>query len=76
MLNSADFLEQLLKLAKEVLRAEKEVPPEEDEDRGKATGKFFFPRLEIPPGRPYYWHSLVMSANKSAGACRSQVGGC
>ena len=37
ILNSVEFLKQLLQLAKEVLQAEKEVPPEEDEDRGKAA---------------------------------------
>ncbi len=37
VLNSVEFLKQLLELAKEVLQAEKEEPPEEDEDRGKAA---------------------------------------
>ena len=37
VLNSVEFLKQLLQLAKEVLQAEKEIPPEEDEDRGKAA---------------------------------------
>jgi type I restriction enzyme R subunit len=37
VLNSVEFLKQLLEIAKEVLQAEKEVPPEEDEDRGKAA---------------------------------------
>jgi type I restriction enzyme R subunit len=37
VLNSVEFLKQLLQLAKEVLQAEKDVPPEEDEDRGKAA---------------------------------------
>jgi len=37
LLNSVEFLKQLLQLAKEVLQAEKEIPPEEDEDRGKAA---------------------------------------
>jgi type I restriction enzyme R subunit len=37
VLNSVEFLKQLLQLAKEVLQAEKEVPPEEDEDLGKAA---------------------------------------
>ncbi len=37
VLNSVAFLKQLLQLAKEVLQAEREVPPEEDEDRGKAA---------------------------------------
>ncbi|MBW6167622.1 HsdR family type I site-specific deoxyribonuclease [Pseudomonas aeruginosa] len=37
VLNSVEFLKQLLQLAKEVLQAEKEAPPEEDEDRGKAA---------------------------------------
>jgi type I site-specific restriction-modification system R (restriction) subunit len=36
-INSVDFLKQLLEIAKETLKAEKEVPPEEDEDRGKAA---------------------------------------
>jgi type I restriction enzyme, R subunit len=34
-INSVEFLKQLLEIAKETLQAEKEVPPEEDEDRGK-----------------------------------------
>ncbi|HBP6821570.1 TPA: HsdR family type I site-specific deoxyribonuclease [Pseudomonas aeruginosa] len=37
VLNSVEFLKQLLQLANEVLQAEKETPPEEDEDRGKAA---------------------------------------
>ena len=37
VINSVEFLKQLLQLAKEVLQAEKEIPPEEDEDRGKAA---------------------------------------
>lgn len=36
-LNSVGFLKQLLEVAKETLQAEKEVPPEEDEDHGKAA---------------------------------------
>lgn len=36
-INSVDFLKQLLQIAKETLQAEKETPPEEDEDRGKAA---------------------------------------
>ena len=36
-INSVEFLKQLLQIAKEALQAEKEVPPEEDEDRGKAA---------------------------------------
>ena len=35
--NSVEFLKQLLEIAKETLQAEKEVPPDEDEDRGKAA---------------------------------------
>ena len=34
---SVEFLKQLLEIAKETLQAEKQVPPEEDEDRGKAA---------------------------------------
>ena len=37
VLNSVEFLKQLLQIAKEVLQAEKDLPPEEDEDRGKAA---------------------------------------
>lgn len=36
-INSVEFLKQLLEIAKETLQAEKKVPPEEDEDRGKAA---------------------------------------
>lgn len=36
-INSVEFLKTLLEIAKETLQAEKEVPPEEDEDRGKAA---------------------------------------
>ncbi len=36
-LHSVDFLKQLLEIAKETLQAEKQVPPDEDEDRGKAA---------------------------------------
>jgi type I restriction enzyme R subunit len=36
-MNSVEFLKQLLVIAKETLQAEKEIPPEEDEDRGKAA---------------------------------------
>ena len=36
-INSVEFLKHLLEIAKETLQAEKEVPPEEDEDRGKAA---------------------------------------
>jgi len=37
LINSVEFLKQLLQLAKDVVLAEKELPPEEDEDRGKAA---------------------------------------
>ncbi len=36
-LHSVDFLKQLLDLAHDLLAVEKETPPEEDEDRGKAA---------------------------------------
>ena len=36
-LHSLEFLKALLELATDVLRAEKDTPPEEDEDRGKAA---------------------------------------
>ena len=36
-LHSVEFLKQLLDLAKDLLEAEKETPPEEDEDRGRTA---------------------------------------
>jgi type I restriction enzyme R subunit len=36
-INSVEFLKQLLEIAKETLQAEKEIPPDEDENRGKAA---------------------------------------
>lgn len=36
-INSVEFLKALLEIAKETLLAEKEIPPDEDEDRGKAA---------------------------------------
>ncbi len=36
-ISSVEFLKQLLEIAKETLQAEKEIPPEEDEDHGKAA---------------------------------------
>lgn len=36
-INSVEFLKQLLEIANNTLQAEKETPPEEDEDRGKAA---------------------------------------
>lgn len=32
-----EFLKKLLEIAKEILQAEKDVPPEEDKNRGKAA---------------------------------------
>jgi type I restriction enzyme R subunit len=37
LLNSVEFLKQLLELARDVVAAERETPPEENEDRGKAA---------------------------------------
>jgi len=37
LLNSIDFLKTLLELARELVATEKETPPEENEDRGKAA---------------------------------------
>ena len=36
-ISSVEFLKQLLEIAKDTLQAEKEIPPEEDEERGKAA---------------------------------------
>jgi type I restriction enzyme R subunit len=37
LLNSVEFLKQLLEIARDLVRTEKDTPPEEDEDRGKAA---------------------------------------
>ncbi len=37
LLNSIEFLKQLLELARDVVAAERDIPVEEDEDRGKAA---------------------------------------
>ncbi|WP_437298189.1 type I restriction endonuclease subunit R [Sorangium sp. So ce426] len=37
LVNSVEFLKQLLELARDLVRTEKDTPPEEDEDRGKAA---------------------------------------
>ncbi len=47
-INSVEFLKQLLVIAKETLQAEKEVPPEEDEDRGKAALTELFNEVKTP----------------------------
>ncbi len=47
-INSVEFLKQLLVIAKETLQAEKEVPPEEDEDRGKAALTELFNEVRTP----------------------------
>ncbi|KQZ68510.1 DEAD/DEAH box helicase [Rhodanobacter sp. Root561] len=47
-INSVEFLKQLLQIAKETLQAEKEVPPEEDEDRGKAALSELFNEVKTP----------------------------
>ena len=47
-INSVEFLKQLLEIAKETLQAEKETPPEEDEDRGKAALTDLFNEVKTP----------------------------
>jgi type I restriction enzyme R subunit len=47
-INSVEFLKQLLVIAKETLQTEKEVPPEEDEDRGKAALTVLFNEVKTP----------------------------
>ncbi len=47
-INSVEFLKHLLEIAKETLQAEKEVPPEEDEDRGKAALGELFNEIKTP----------------------------
>jgi type I restriction enzyme, R subunit len=48
LLNSVEFLKQLLALAHELLEAEKETPPAEDEDRGKAALTELFEQVRNP----------------------------
>lgn len=43
-----EFLKQLLQLAKDVLQAEKETPPEEDDDRGKSALTELFNDVKTP----------------------------
>ena len=47
-INSVEFLKTLLVIAKETLQAEKEVPPDEDEDRGKAALTELFNDIKTP----------------------------
>ncbi|MDQ9169002.1 type I restriction endonuclease subunit R [Oxalobacteraceae bacterium R-40] len=47
-INSVEFLKQLLVIAKETLQAEKEAPPDEDEDRGKAALTELFNDIKTP----------------------------
>lgn len=47
-LHSVEFLKQLLDLAHDVLEAEKETPPAEDEDRGKAALTELFEAVRSP----------------------------
>lgn len=47
-ISSVEFLKQLLQIAKETLEAEKEIPPEEDEDRGKAALTALFNDIKTP----------------------------
>lgn len=47
-INSVEFLKELLQIAKETLQAEKDTPPEEDEDRGKAALSDLFNEVKTP----------------------------
>jgi type I restriction enzyme, R subunit len=47
-IHSVEFLKQLLVIAKETLQAEKETPPEEDENRGKAALTELFNEVKTP----------------------------
>ena len=47
-LHSIEFLKQLLDLASDLLEVEKETPPEEDEDRGKAALTELFEEVRNP----------------------------
>lgn len=47
-INSVEFLKTLLMIAKETLQAEKEVPPDEDEGRGKAALTELFNDIKTP----------------------------
>jgi type I restriction enzyme, R subunit len=48
LLQSVAFLKELLNLAKDVVAAERETPPEEDEDRGKAALTELFQQVRNP----------------------------
>ncbi|WP_437757568.1 type I restriction endonuclease subunit R [Sorangium sp. So ce1389] len=46
LLNSVEFLKHLLELARDLVRTEKDTPPEEDEDRGKAALTALFQQVK------------------------------
>lgn len=48
VLNSVEFLKQLLDLAKDTVALERDVQPEEDEDRGKAALTELFEKVKTP----------------------------
>jgi type I restriction enzyme, R subunit len=62
VLNSVEFIKQLLQLAKEVLQAEKEVPPEEDEDCEKAALTEHF--NEVKAARSNAWWRTLMQVSR------------
>jgi type I restriction enzyme R subunit len=47
-MNSVQFLKELLQIAKETLQAEREMPPDEDEERGKAALTELFNDVRTP----------------------------
>ncbi len=73
VLNSVEFLKQLLQIAKEVLQAEKETPPEEDEDRGKAALTELFNEVKTPTRRSLS-NAWWPTSTRSFALCASPVG--
>jgi hypothetical protein len=72
-INSVEFLKQLLQIAKETLQAEKETPPEEDEDRGKAALTELFNEVKTPRRRSWssgWWRT----STRSCAWCASPAG--
>jgi len=72
-INSVEFLKQLLVIAKETLQVEKETPPEQDEDRGKAALTQLFNEIktpETPKPRTLLRNIGTAKGGRSAVICR------
>jgi type I restriction enzyme R subunit len=72
-LHSVEFLKMLLDLARDVVEAEKETPPAEDEDRGKAALTELFEAVRNPKRRSS-WNASWRRSTRSCAWCASPAG--